>query len=226
MPILNVDDDGPSRFLRSRILERAGFEVREANSVGQALAFALSNRPELILLDVALPDGDGFMFCERFKAQYPDIPIVMITSVYRTSASRAEAFRLGADEYLLHPVEPERLVDAVAQFLNPTRGSGQIPLPNLVTDEVGQIVAVNAAAARLLNLSPRGARDRSLPMFFDGDRLRVIAHMRRACGGRIEQLTATLRPRERKPFPVHLDISATPFEREGALQWVLEPMLE
>ena len=149
----------------------------------------------------------------------------MITSVYRNSASQSEAFHLGADEYLLHLVEPERLVD-VSRFLKPTGGRGHIPLPRLVTDEVGQIVSANAAAARLLNLTPRGARDRSLPVFCDGDRLRVIAHVRRAYGGRIEQLTATLRPRDRKPFLVDLDISATPFEREGAPEWVLEPMVE
>jgi CheY-like chemotaxis protein len=99
VPILNVDDNGPSRYLRSRILERADFDVREADSAADALASALSVRPDLVLLDVALPDGDGFTVCERLKQTYPDIPVVMITSVYHQAQARREGFQAGADAY-------------------------------------------------------------------------------------------------------------------------------
>ena len=98
--ILNVDDNGPSRFLRSRILTGAGFEVREAESAAQALSDALTDRPpSLVLLDVSLPDGDGFTVCEQLKATYPDVPVVMITSVYHNARARLEGFQSGADEY-------------------------------------------------------------------------------------------------------------------------------
>ena len=95
--VLNVDDYAPSRFLRSRILERAGYEVREAESAEQAIASCLSGKPpRLILLDIALPDGDGFSVCERVKAVSGDIPVVMITSVYRTAQARRDGFAAGA----------------------------------------------------------------------------------------------------------------------------------
>jgi len=158
VPILNVDDNGPSRYLRSRILERAGFEVREADSATKAFDSALSTRPDLVLLDVALPDGDGFTVCERLKAAYPDIPVIMVTSVYHTAQARREGFAAGADAYLLDPVEPERLIDAVAHFLDPSRRSGMTESPTLITDDYGTITFANAVAARLLNMSARGVR--------------------------------------------------------------------
>lgn len=223
MPILNVDDYAPSRFLRSRILERAGYEVREAETAEQAIAVCQSSTPPtLVLLDVALPDGDGFTVCERVKSVSSQIPIVMITTVYLSSQARREGFMAGADEYLLDPVEPERLVSVVAKFLDPTRATSTTPPPTVITDATGLIVSANAAAGRLLNLSARGMRDRSLLAFFAPGRDRMALHMRRALEGLIVQESATIRPRDRKPFNVRVDISATPFERGGALEWVFE----
>ena len=98
MPILNVDDNAPSRYLRSRILERAGFEVREADSAEAALRSAAAMTPQLVLLDVALPDSDGFTVCERLKAAHPHVPVVMITSVYQSAQARRDGFQAGADE--------------------------------------------------------------------------------------------------------------------------------
>ncbi len=128
----------------------------------------------------------------------------------------------GADEYLLDPVEPERLVSVVAKFLDPTRANSTTPPPSVITDATGLIVSANAAAGRLLNLSERGMRDRSLLAFFAPGRDRIALHMRRALEGQIVQESATIRPRDRKPFSVRVDISAAPFERGGALEWIFE----
>lgn len=225
MSVLNVDDYAPSRFLRSRILERAGYEVREAENAEQAIASCLSsNPPQLVLLDIALPDGDGFTVCERVKAVSGDIPIVMITSVYRTAQARRDGFAAGADEYLLEPIDPDRLVQSVGRFLDPSRRTSTPPAATVITDSAGQIVSANAAAGRLLNLSARGMKDRSLLAFFAPGRDRMASLMRRATEGQIIQENANIRPRDRKPFKVRVDISATPFERGGALEWLLEPL--
>lgn len=226
MPILNVDDYPPSRFLRSRILERAGYEVREAETAEQAVAACQSNTPpQLMLLDVALPDGDGFSVCERVKS-FSRIPIVMITTVYLSSQARRDGFMVGADEYLLDPVEPERLINVVGRFMDPTRAASAPTAPSVITDSAGLIVSANAAAGRLLNLSARGMRERSLLSFFAPGREKMAQHMRRALEGNIVQETATIRPRDRKPFSVRVDISATAFERGGALEWVFEASSE
>ena len=225
MPVLNVDDYAPSRFLRSRILERAGYEVREAENAEQAIAFCLSPQPpHLVLLDIALPDGDGFSVCERVKAVSGDIPVVLITSVYRTAQARRDGFAAGADEYLLEPIDPERLVASVGRFLDPSRKGTAAPAATLITDSAGHIVSANAAAGRLLNLSARGMKDRSLLAFFAPNRDRMAIQMRRAVDGQIIQEEASIRPRDRRPFRVRVDISATPFERGGALEWLIEPI--
>lgn len=225
MPVLNVDDYAPSRFLRSRILERAGYEVREADSAEQAIASCTSGTPpRLVLLDIALPDGDGFSVCERIKAVSGDIPVVMITSVYRTAQARRDGFAAGADEYLLEPIEPERLVASVRRFLDPTRQSGTTPPATIITDSTGQIISANAAAGRLLNLSARGMKERSLLAFFAPGRERIAAQMQNAVEGQIVQGEGMIRPRDRRPFRVRVDISATPFERGGALEWRIEPL--
>jgi PAS domain S-box-containing protein len=223
--VLNVDDYAPSRFLRSRILERAGYDVREAETAEQAIATCLSGTPpSLILLDIALPDGDGFSVCERVKAVSGDIPVVMITSVYRTAQARRDGFAAGADEYLLEPIDPDRLVASVGRFLDPARRVSATAPATVITDTTGRIVSANAAAGRLLNLSARGMKDRSLLAFFAPGRERMAAQMQRALEGQIAQEEASIRPRDRKPFRVRVDISATPFERGGALEWILDPL--
>jgi DNA-binding response OmpR family regulator len=225
VPILNVDDDPPTRFFRSRILERAGFEVREAASVQQALEYGLAKPPpDLILLDVALPDGDGFTVCEQIKTAHPEIPVVLITTIYQDSESRREGFRAGADEYLLAPVEPDRLVDVVSRFLSPTHVVGAQAPATLITDRAGLIISANGAAARLLNLTTLGARERSLLTFFEEQRHQVAMHMERAAAGRAQQFSSRIRPRDRRPFDVQVDVSAAEFERGGALEWALEPL--
>ncbi len=225
MSVLNVDDNAPSRFLRSRILERAGYEVREAENAEQAIATCLSAQPpELILLDVALPDSDGFTVCERVKAASGQIPVVMITSVYRSAQARRDGFAAGADEYLLEPIDPDHLIASVRRFLDPSRRSELSPPATIITDATGQILSANAAAGRLLNLSTRGMTDRSLLAFFAAARDRVSAHMRRALQGQIVQEQASIRPRDRKPFDVRIDISSTPFEQGGELEWRIEPI--
>ena len=225
MPILNVDDQGASRFLRSRILERAGFTVREAVSGEEALAACQSESPpELILLDVAMPDMDGFSVCETVKARHPTIPIVMLTTVYQSSQHRRDGFQVGADAYLLDPIEPERLVHVIKQFLAPDREAARAIPPTIITDEAGSIVSANAVAARLLNLSTRGLRDRSLLAFFDGGRDRLDALRRQAKAGAIAHAVTSLRPRDRKPFNARVEVSAADFERGGSLEWTIEPL--
>jgi CheY-like chemotaxis protein len=75
---LNVEHDSPSRFLKSRILERAGFEVVEAVTAADAVRTASEDALRLVLLDLRLPDGDGFSVCEQIKSTRPLLPVVMM----------------------------------------------------------------------------------------------------------------------------------------------------
>lgn len=203
--ILNVEDHEPARFLRTRTLENAGYHVHETGTAEEALALAGSEPPiRLALLDVGLPDGDGFELCERLKARHPRIPVVMISSVYRSASARQQGMGAGADEYLLDPLPGYRLVRTLDRVLT---AAPQVREASVVTtDHFGTIVAVNASACRLLNISARGAIGRSLLAFVGADRPRVAKGLELAAAGQFVQEEMILRPRERKPLAVEVDM--------------------
>lgn len=223
--VLNVDDHAPARFVRTRILQRAGYGVDEVDNAAGAIARA--STASLMLLDVKLPDGDGFTVCEQVKKATPTLPIVMVTSVFRTAQARRDAFAVGADAFLLEPVTPEQLVRTVEGLLNRKQ---EEPGPScgdawVVTNAVGEIHDLSEDAARVLNLSRRGARGRNLATFFIDNRPKLMAELLRAADGVLIDRMGTLQPRDRKPVRVHLDVSAiprAPGERID-LKWIISP---
>ena len=117
--ILNVDDNEPSRYMRSRILNRAGFEVHDFATGKDTLAAVSSLNADVVLLDVHLPDMHGHEVCRRIK-QHPDTSALMILqiSASATLAEHAtEALNSGADSYLIEPVEPDVLIATVRALL-------------------------------------------------------------------------------------------------------------
>jgi len=222
--ILNVDDHAPARYVRTRILQKAGYGVDEADN--GAVAIELASQAALVLLDVRLPDADGFSVCEQMKKAAPALPVVMVTSVYRTAQARRDAFAVGADAFLLEPVAPEQLVRTVEGLLNrPADTRLATTEVWILTDGVGNIDDLSADATKLLNLSARGARGRSLPGFFVDNRAKLITEVQRASEGLIIDRMGTLQPRDRKPIRVHLDVSPQPHEpgERVQLRWIISP---
>ena len=117
--ILNVDDNDANRYVKSRILRRAGYEVFEAANVAGALEALAEHPPDLVLLDVRLPDGNGRDLCARIKSE----PAMSQVLVLQTSASHIESrhrvasLDAGADGYLVEPIEPEELIANVRALL-------------------------------------------------------------------------------------------------------------
>ena len=203
--VLNLDDHAPARFLRTRTLENAGCVVQEVADAGEARAFAASDPPiRLALLDVGLPDGDGFEVCEHFKFHSPGTRVAIITSIYRSGSSRQQGIGVGADEYLLEPVPGHRLVRTVERLLTAAPSAAEAAV--ITTDGYGLILSLNAPAGKLLNLSARGAIGRSLLPFIGADRDRVTKDLQLAAAGQYVQTDLVLRPRERKPVTVEVDL--------------------
>jgi two-component system sensor histidine kinase/response regulator len=117
--ILNVDDYHPSRYARTKILQQAGFHVVEAATGKQALELAAEHNPMLILLDVNLPDMNGFEVCQLIKKD----PRTKATPVLHISASSVQSYHQvhglnsGADSYLVEPIDPGVLIATVKAFL-------------------------------------------------------------------------------------------------------------
>jgi signal transduction histidine kinase len=117
--ILNVDDYGPGRYARTRILQRAGFNVLEAATGMEAIELARTQSPALILLDVNLPDIDGFEVC-RIVRQTPHCASAAILHISASNIQphdQVTGLDGGADCYLVEPIEPVVLIATVKAFL-------------------------------------------------------------------------------------------------------------
>jgi pilus assembly protein CpaE len=116
--ILIVDDDLDSLKLIRLMLQRHGYEVIAANAGAQALAKALSERPNLIILDVMMPDMDGYEVCRRLRAnaETKSIPIIMFTAKTLVD-DKVAGFEAGADDYVTKPTHPTELATRVKNVL-------------------------------------------------------------------------------------------------------------
>jgi adenylate cyclase len=105
--ILVVDDNEENREMLARRLQRQGYEVRAASGGGEALAMLATAPADLVLLDVMMPDLDGYEVLARLKADpaLRDVPVLMISSLDEVE-SVARCIELGADDYLPKPFNP------------------------------------------------------------------------------------------------------------------------
>lgn len=119
--ILVVDDDPQLRELVSVALTRAGFTPLGAADGAQALIHAARERPDLIVLDVGLPEMDGFEVCRRIRAA-SDVPILFLTA-QDGEVDRILGLEMGADDYVTKPFSPRELIARIRAILKRT-GSG------------------------------------------------------------------------------------------------------
>ena len=116
--ILVVDDDIDSLKLIGLMLQRQGYEVVAANAGGQAISKAVAERPDLIILDVMMPDLDGYEVCKRLRSDpgTQTIPIIMFTAKTLVD-DKVAGFEAGADDYLTKPTHPAELASRVKAIL-------------------------------------------------------------------------------------------------------------
>jgi DNA-binding response OmpR family regulator len=172
----------------------------------------------LVLLTVGLPDAHGFDVCARIKVAQPTLPVVLTSAMYRTAHARRDGLNAGADAYLIEPIHETRLVQVVRALTTPAEAAPP-PAACLRTTENGIILWASETAAALLNL--KALPGRNLLTFFNGERGRVQTEMRRAAAGQVVDFKASLRPRDRKPLSVRLDLAAA-LDGEGSqLEWTI-----
>jgi CheY-like chemotaxis protein len=108
--ILIVDDFDDTRLLLRTWLQKKGYRVLEAENGNQAVAKAESAQPDLIIMDVEMPELDGLAATRKIRAlpNSEDVPIVVV-SAYGADLFRAEALAAGCNEYVSTPFEPEEM---------------------------------------------------------------------------------------------------------------------
>ena len=112
-----VNDDEPSRSTNARLLRDAGFRTVEAGTGRRALELMESMAPTLFLLNLRLPDLDGFEVCHRIKTKWPTTRVVPLTGSRVPDDARARAVQLGADGFLMPPLDNDLILRTVSQLL-------------------------------------------------------------------------------------------------------------
>ncbi len=113
--ILVVDDERAIADIVSWNLERAGYRVDVAYSGAQALRHVETSRPSLIVLDIMLPEGDGFKVCREVRRRFT-VPILMLTAK-NGEEDKVRGLELGADDYMTKPFSPRELVARIKAIL-------------------------------------------------------------------------------------------------------------
>ena len=118
--ILIIEDDESLASMVSEYLQTAGMQVDAAHDAETGLAVLAQARPDAVLLDVMLPDLDGFEVCRRIRAS-SDVPVLMLTA-RGEDTDRIVGLELGADDYLAKPFNPRELLARIRAILRRSSG--------------------------------------------------------------------------------------------------------
>jgi two-component system OmpR family response regulator len=166
--VLVVDDEDAITDLVSTALRYTGFDVAVASTGRTAISTAATFRPELIVLDIMLPDLDGFEVTRRLRADGLRAPVVFLTARDATE-DKVAGLTIGGDDYVTKPFSLEELVARVRAVLRRTRGedngSGRLQFSDLELDEdthevwrAGAPVSLTATEFKLLRYLMLNAR--------------------------------------------------------------------
>ncbi|MFY4776161.1 response regulator transcription factor [Metabacillus sp. RGM 3146] len=142
--VLIIDDDSHIRELISLILSKEGISITEAEDGREALSVLDTEKIDLIILDIMMPNMDGWTFCREVRTYYSDtLPILMLTAKGET-AQKVKGFNLGADDYLVKPFAPAELTARVKALLKRYQiaVSNRIEMGNVVMDRASYKVFI------------------------------------------------------------------------------------
>jgi len=139
--ILIVEDNANLAFGLSRSVEAEGYQVEVAEDGRKGLDLARANRPDLIILDLMLPEVDGYQVLRTLREEGQQMPVLVLTA-RGEEADRVFGFRLGADDYVTKPFSLSELIARVKAILRRTQATGPAHPP---TEKFGN-VEVNPAS--------------------------------------------------------------------------------
>jgi two-component system OmpR family response regulator len=151
--LLVVDDEKTILELLAGSLRLAGFEVVTAASGAEALRAAAASRPDLMLLDVMMPDGDGFEVVRRMRSSGPDVPVIFL-SARDGVRERVAGLALGGDDYVTKPFSLDEVLERIRAVLRRTGravANPRLRVADLELDEDGHEVRRDGI---LISLTP------------------------------------------------------------------------
>ncbi|SEL58282.1 DNA-binding response regulator, OmpR family, contains REC and winged-helix (wHTH) domain [Roseateles sp. YR242] len=151
--VLIVDDDTELAELVAELLMREGWEVLTTLTGGDGERALRQWQPEVVLLDVMLPDANGFDLCRRWRSEWPTLGLIMLTA-RGDPLDRVLGLEIGADDYLPKPFEPRELVARVRALLRRqapglAQGSTQLRFDSLTIDLLKREVLAGSQSVAL-----------------------------------------------------------------------------
>ena len=142
--IMIADDDPNIRELVSALLKNGGFITCEAKDGRDALKNMMSDNPDLVIVDLMMPNMDGYELCKKLRQYYENLPVLMLTAKSELP-SKVKGFEAGADDYLTKPFEGDELLMRVRALLRRYKieASQTVQSGNLVIDKNSYSVTVN-----------------------------------------------------------------------------------
>jgi two-component system, OmpR family, KDP operon response regulator KdpE len=131
--ILLVDDEPSIQRSVAQLLRSRGYDVDVAGTGGDALRHVTQYRPDLIVLDLGLPDISGVEVCQHIRVESETVPIVVL-SAHRSEADKVNALELGADDYVTKPFGPDELVARIKVALRRVRLAAAPPQHQVIGD--------------------------------------------------------------------------------------------
>ena len=209
--ILVVEDSKTARKVVSLVLGRKGYNIIEATSGTEALLAIEGVTPDLVLLDVMLPDMTGYevLATIRKKRDFSEVPVVMLTGK-RGTADRQKGMMIGSNEYLTKPFDPAKLLSVIGKYLEPSAKIVQTPKPEYVKkenptpppvglDPVGKRVVVKPKVTMSPVVKPKEkGEDRSVLVVEDSPTSRKVISMVLSRKGYLVNEAATGREALRK----------------------------
>lgn len=167
--VLIVEDEREIADLLVAYVERAGFAAARAASVQEAIRVHAQFRPDLMLLDIGLPGGDGLDVLTSIRRRF-DTPVIMVTA-RDDDVTKLSSLRIGADDYVVKPFNPSEVVERIRAVLRRTQGA-----TGRRTLNVGELVVDLDARVVLCRGGDDGV-DRRLPL--TPTEFEILAHMAR-----------------------------------------------
>ena len=122
--LLIIDDDAHLRESLAEVLELDGFECHQAGAAKEGISAAQKLEPEVVIMDIQLPDSSGFQICQELRKRSKTVILIMMTGRFLSSEEKKQGFELGADEYITKPFDLAELSARIKQLLSRNSAKG------------------------------------------------------------------------------------------------------
>ncbi len=180
--ILVVDDDADQRFIVTRVLKKSGYQVTESDRGEDAIKRARQMLPDLILLDVVMPEMDGFETCRRIKSD-PQIGqrfVILMSNFKKSPEHQAAGLDAGADGFISRPFNTREFVARIRSIMRIKAVEQQLRMQQqwlrvtmssvgdglIATDDQARVLFINAVASRLTGWSPEAIASQPIEKIF------------------------------------------------------------